>query len=205
MRTTPLMSTTDPRVDVDLLRHEIRRTYTEVSTDQERDYIFPTGRAWAQQLGYPEPELARVPDATVESFAGVANHWRLGDIEPGSVVLDLGCGAGTDLLIAAQHCERAIGVDMTPAMLERAAASADEMGLSNVELHESLIESLPVADASVDVVISNGVIDLVPDKDVVFAEIDRVLRPGGRLQLADVIIHTAVSEDARERIDLWTG
>ena len=199
------MSTTDPRVDVDLLRHEIRRTYTDVSTDQERDYIFPTGRAWAQHRGYPEPELARVPDATVESFAGVANHWRLGDIERGSVVLDLGCGAGTDLLIAAQHCERAIGVDMTPAMLERAAASADEMGLSNVELHESLIESLPVADASVDVVISNGVIDLVPDKDVVFAEIDRVLRPGGRLQLADVIIHTAVSEDARERIDLWTG
>jgi arsenite methyltransferase len=199
------MSTTDPRVDVDLLRHEIRRTYTDVSTDQERDYIFPTGRAWAEELGYPQPELSRVPDATVESFAGVANHWRLGDIEPGSVVLDLGCGAGTDLLIAAQHCERAIGVDMTPAMLERAAASADEMGLSNVELHESLIESLPVADASVDVVISNGVIDLVPDKDVVFAEIDRVLRPGGRLQLADVIIHTAVSEDARERIDLWTG
>jgi arsenite methyltransferase len=199
------MSTTDPRVDVDLLRTEIRRTYTDVSTDQERDFIFPTGRAWAQNLGYPEPELARVPDATVESFAGVANHWRLGDIEPGSVVLDLGCGAGTDLLIAAQRCGRAIGVDMTPAMLERAAASAEQMGLANVELHESLIEALPLADASVDVVISNGVIDLVPDKDAVFAEIDRVLRPGGRVQLADVIIHTAVSEDARERIDLWTG
>jgi arsenite methyltransferase len=199
------MSTTDPRVDVDLLRTEIRRTYTDVSTDQERDFIFPTGRAWAQDLGYPEPELGRVPDATVESFAGVANHWRLGDIEPGSVVLDLGCGAGTDLLIAAQRCGRAIGVDMTPAMLERAAASAEQMGLANVELHESLIEALPVADASVDVVISNGVIDLVPDKDAVFGEIDRVLRPGGRVQLADVIIHTAVSEDARERIDLWTG
>jgi len=199
------MSTTDPRVDVDLLRHEIRRTYTDVSTDQERDYIFPTGRAWAEELGYPQPELSRVPDATVESFAGVANHWRLGDIEPGSVVLDLGCGAGTDLLIAAQRCGRGIGVDMTPAMLERAAASAAEMGLANVELHESLIEALPVDDASVDVVISNGVIDLVPDKDAVFAEIDRVLRPGGRVQLADVIIHTEVSEDARERIDLWTG
>jgi SAM-dependent methyltransferase len=199
------MSTIDPRVDVDLLRTEIRRTYTDVSTDQERDFIFPTGRAWAQDLGYPEPELARVPDATVESFAGVANHWRLGDIEPGSVVLDLGCGAGTDLLIAAQRCGRAIGVDMTPAMLGRAAASAEQMGLANVELHESLIEALPLADASVDVVISNGVIDLVPDKDAVFAEIDRVLRPGGRVQLADVIIHTAVSEDARERIDLWTG
>ena len=96
------MSTSEPRVDVDLLRHEIRRTYTDVSTDQERDYIFPTGRAWAQELGYPEPELGRVPDATVESFAGVANHWSLGTIEPGAVVLDLGCGAGTDLLIAAQ-------------------------------------------------------------------------------------------------------
>ena len=199
------MSTADPRVDVDLLRHEIRRTYTNVSTDQERDYIFPTGRGWAQELGYPEPELSRVPDATVASFAGVANHWRLGRLEPDAVVLDLGCGAGTDLLIAAQHCGRAIGVDMTPAMLERAATSATEMGLANVELHESLIEALPIPDASVDVVISNGVIDLVPDKDAVFAEIDRVLRPGGRVQLADVIVHTAVSEDARERIDLWTG
>jgi SAM-dependent methyltransferase len=195
-------------VDVDLLRGEIRRTYTDVSTDQEQEFIFPTGRSWARELGYPEPELSRVPDATVESFAGVANHWSLGSVEPGAVVLDLGCGAGTDLLIAAQMAGphgRAIGVDMTPAMLERAAASASEMRLSNVALHETLIESLPLPDASVDVVISNGVIDLVPDKDAVFDEIDRVLRPGGRLQLADVVIHTAVSEDARERIDLWTG
>jgi arsenite methyltransferase len=201
--------TTSPiRVDVDLLRSEIRQTYTDVSTDQQREFIFPTGRAWAQELGYPAPELARVPDAIVESFAGVANHWLLGDIEPGEVVLDLGCGAGTDLLIAAQKTGptgRAIGVDMTPAMLERAAAGARDMGLENVELHESLIEALPLEDASVDVVISNGVIDLVPDKEAVFAEIDRVLRPGGRLQLADVVIHTEVSEDARERIDLWTG
>jgi arsenite methyltransferase len=100
---------------------------------------------------------------------------------------------------------RVIGVDMTASMLERAHASADEMGMENVELHESLIESLPLDDASVDVVISNGVIDLVPDKDAVLDEIDRVLRPGGRLQLADVVIHRAVSEDARKRIDLWTG
>ena len=195
-------------VDVDLLRTEIRKTYTDVSLDQGRDYIFPTGRPWAQALGYPEPELARVPDASVESFAGVANHWTLGRIEPGEVVLDLGCGAGTDLLIGAQMTGpegRAIGVDMTPAMLERTIASARDMGLANVEVHEALIESLPLADASVDVVISNGVIDLVPDKDAVFDEIDRVLRPGGRLQLADVVIHHAVSEDARGRIDLWTG
>ena len=195
-------------IDVDVLREEIRKTYTDVSVEQEQEFIFPTGRAWAQELGYPAPELARVPDATVESFAGVANHWTLGRVEPGSVVLDLGCGAGTDLLIAAQMVGpsgRVIGVDMTAAMLERAGASAREMGIENVELHESLIESLPLDDASVDVVISNGVIDLVPDKDAVFDEIDRVLRPGGRLQLADVVIHREVSEDARKRIDLWTG
>ena len=202
------MSATEIPVDVDVLREEIRRTYTDVSTDQDQEFIFPTGRAWAQDLGYPEPELAGVPDATVESFAGVANHWLLGRIEPGAVVLDLGCGAGTDLLIAAQMTGptgRVIGVDMTTHMLERARASADEMGIASVELHESLIESLPLEDASVDVVISNGVIDLVPDKDAVLDEIDRVLRPGGRLQLADVVVHHKVSEDARKRIDLWTG
>src|SRR4051795_418966 len=133
------MTTPEIPVDVDVLRDEIRKTYTDVSTDTEQEFIFPTGRAWAQELGYPEPELSRVPDATVESFAGVANHWALGTIEPGSVVLDLGCGAGTDLLIAAQMtgaAGRAIGVDMTPAMLERAQASAAEMGLGHVELHD---------------------------------------------------------------------
>ena len=199
---------TEPPVDVDVLRDEIRRTYTGVSTDQDEQFIFPTGRAWAQELGYPEPVLERVPDATVESFAGVANHWVLGRVEPGAIVLDLGCGAGTDLLIAAQMTGptgRVIGVDMTSAMLDRARESADAMGLDNVALHEALIESLPLADASVDAVISNGVIDLVPDKDAVLDEIDRVLRPGGRLQLADVVIHREVSEDARKRIDLWTG
>jgi SAM-dependent methyltransferase len=202
------MSTAHIPVDVDVLREEIRKTYTDVYTEPEHEFIFPTGRAWAQELDYPEPELARVPDATVESFAGVANHWLLGRARPGSVVLDLGCGAGTDLLIAAQMTGptgRVIGVDMTPAMLDRARASAREMGFANVELHEALIESLPLDAASVDVVISNGVIDLVPDKDAVFDEIDRVLRPGGRLQIADVVIHTEVSEDARRRIDLWTG
>jgi SAM-dependent methyltransferase len=202
------MSATEIPVDVEVLREEIRKTYADVSTDPDREFIFPTGRAWAQELGYPEPELSRVPDATVESFAGVANHWLLGPIESGSVVLDLGCGAGADLLIAAQMTGptgRVIGVDMTASMLDRARASADEMGLGNVELHEGLIESVPLEDASVDVVISNGVIDLVPDKDAVFDEINRVLRPGGRLQLADVVVHHEVSEDSRKRIDLWTG
>jgi arsenite methyltransferase len=202
------MTASGTPVDVDVLRDEIRRTYTDVSTDHDAEFIFPTGRDWAEELDYPQPELSRVPDATVASFAGVANHWALGRIEPGAVVLDLGCGAGTDLLVAAQMigpAGRAIGVDMTPSMLELARASAREMGLGNVELREALIEALPLEDGSVDVVISNGVIDLVPDKDAVFDEIDRVLRPGGRLQLADVVIRHEVSEDARRRIDLGTG
>jgi arsenite methyltransferase len=201
------MSPTTVPIDVGVLRDEIQKTYTDVSSTPDSDFLFPTGRPWAEELGYP-PELAAVPDGSVDSFAGVANHFVHGGLNPGETVLDLGCGAGTDLLIAAQMVGpegRAIGVDMTPEMLRRARESADAMGLENVELHESLIESLPLPDESVDVVISNGVIDLVPDKDAVFAEIDRVLRPGGRLQLADVIIHTEVSEDARKRIDLWTG
>lgn len=202
------MTTQRLPVDVGVLREEIQKTYTEVSSEPGKEFVFPTGRAWAEELGYPEPELSRVPDETVESFAGVANHFLLGRIDPGATVLDLGCGAGTDLLVAAQMAGpegRVIGVDMTPTMLDRARRSAAAMELGNVELIESLIEWTPVDEESVDVVISNGVVDLVPDKEAVFAEIDRVLRPGGRLQLADVIIHEELSEDARARIDLWTG
>ena len=199
---------TPPPVDIDVLRGEIQKTYTDVSEHQEQEFIFPTGRAWARDLGYPEGLLGRIPEETVESFAGVANHFTLGDIDTGATVLDLGCGAGTDLLIAAQMVGpggRAIGIDITSAMVERARQSAAEMGLDNVEVHEGLIEQLPLPDESVDVVISNGVIDLVPDKDAVFAEIKRVLKPGGRLQIADVVIHRTVSEEAKRDIDLWTG
>src|SRR3954467_1977543 len=138
-------------VDVDVLRVEIEKTYTDVSTEPAKDFLFPTGRSWAEDLGYPS-ELANVPERTVESFAGVANPHVLGRIEPGQVVLDLGCGAGADLLIAAQMVGpggRGIGIDMTPTMVVRARASAEEMGLDNVELHQGLIESLPVPDESV--------------------------------------------------------
>jgi SAM-dependent methyltransferase len=194
-------------VDVDVLREEIQKTYTDVSTKPEEEFIFPTGRSWAEDLDYP-PELANVPEATVESFAGVANPFSLGRIEEGSTVLDLGCGAGMDLLVAAEMAGpsgRAIGIDMTAAMAERARASAREMGLDNVEVHVGLIEKVPLKDESVDVIISNGVIDLVPDKEAVFTEIWRVLRRGGRLQIADVTIQRPVSEEGRRNIDLWTG
>jgi arsenite methyltransferase len=194
-------------IDVGLLKSEIRNTYASVSQEPERDFIFPTGRGWAQDLGYP-PELANVPEAAVESFAGVANPWELGRLSAGERVLDLGCGAGTDSLVAAQMVGpdgSVVGIDMTPEMLAKAHRAAAEMGAANVEFVEGEIELLPFADESVDVVISNGVIDLLPDKDTVFAEIYRVLRPGGRIQLADVTIQQPVSEEGKRNIDLWTG
>lgn len=195
-------------IDVQVLKREIRKTYASVSREPERAFIFPTGRAWAEDLEYPSVELARVPETAVESFAGVANPFGLGRLEPGEHVLDLGSGAGTDALVAAQmvgESGRVIGVDMTPEMLAKARRAAAEADLTNVEFIEGEIEALPFAEATFDVVISNGVIDLIPDKDAVFAGIFRVLRPGGRIQLADVTIQTPVSEEGRRNIDLWTG
>jgi SAM-dependent methyltransferase len=197
----------DVDIDVELLKSEIKKTYASVSEQPEQDFIFPTGRAWAEDLGYPE-ELANVPESAVESFAGVANPWQLGRLEPGRRVLDLGSGAGTDSLVAAQMVgERGhvTGIDMTPAMLAKARAAAAEMGLSNVEFVGGEAERLPFPDESFDVVISNGVIDLIPDKDAVFAELHRVLVPGGRMQIADVTIQNPVSAEGRRNIDLWTG
>jgi arsenite methyltransferase len=194
-------------IDVDLLKSEIKKTYSCVSEEPERDFIFPTGRAWAEDLGYPA-ELANVPEAAVESFAGVANPWTMGRLVPGERVLDLGSGAGTDSLVAAQMVGaegHVTGIDMTSAMLAKARGAATTMGFANVEFVEGEAERLPFADASFDAVISNGVIDLIPDKDAVFAELFRVLRPGGRMQLADVTIQNPVSEEGRRKIDLWTG
>jgi arsenite methyltransferase len=194
-------------IDVATLKSEIKKTYARVSTAPDEDFIFPTGRAWAEDLGYPE-ELAAVPDSAVESFAGVANPFSLGGLEPGERVLDLGSGAGTDSLVAARMVGpegRVTGIDMTPEMLDKARRSAAEMGAENVEFVESEAEALPFADASFEVVISNGVIDLIPDKDAVFSELFRVLKPGGRIQVADVTIQKPVSEEGRRNIDLWTG
>jgi arsenite methyltransferase len=194
-------------IDVGTLKSEIRKTYARVSAEPESDFIFPTGRAWAVDLDYPE-ELARVPDAAVESFAGVANPFSLGRLEPGERVLDLGCGAGTDSLVAALMVGDAgsvTGIDMTPQMLDKARRAAAELGVRNVEFVEGEAEQLPFAAASFDVVISNGVIDLVPDKDAVFAQLHRVLAPGGRIQIADVTIQQPVSDEGRRNIDLWTG
>lgn len=195
-------------LDVGALKSEIKKTYASVSAEPDRDFIFPTGRSWAEDLDYPSELLARVPDSAAESFAGVANPFSLGSLEPGERVLDVGSGAGMDSLIAAQMVGldgHVTGIDMTPEMLAKARASADEAGLENVEFRAGEAETLPFEDEAFDVVISNGVIDLVPDKDAVFGEISRVLAPGGRIQIADVTIQQPVSEAGKRDIDLWTG
>ena len=194
-------------IDVGLLKSEIKKTYASVSEAPDQEFIFPTGRAWAQDLDYPL-ELANVPDAAANSFAGVASPWALGRLNAGERVLDLGSGAGTDSLVAAQMVGpggHVTGIDMTPEMLGTARAAAAEMGATNVEFLEAEAERLPFEDESFDVVISNGVIDLIPDKDAVFAELFRVLVPGGRMQIADVTIQNPVSDEGRRNIDLWTG
>jgi arsenite methyltransferase len=197
----------DVDIDVAVLKSEIRKTYACVSEEPGRDFIFPTGRAWAVDLDYPG-ELANVPDTAVESFAGVANPFSLGRLRPGERVLDLGSGAGTDSLVAAQMVGpegSVVGIDMTPEMLAKARGAAADLGAGNAEFVEAEVERLPFPDSSFDVVISNGVIDLVPDKDAVFSEMHRVLAPGGRIQIADVTIQNPVSEEGRRNIDLWTG
>jgi len=197
----------DIGVDVGLLKSEIKKTYASVSQEPEKDFIFPTGRAWAEDLGYPE-ELSQVPDFVAESFAGVANPWSLGRLELGKRALDIGSGAGMDSLIAALMVgpEGSVtGIDMTPEMIEKARKGVAELGLNNVTFVEGEAETLPFDDSSFDVVLSNSVIDLIPDKDAVFGEIYRVLVPGGRVQIADVTIQQPVSEEGRRKIDLWTG
>ena len=197
----------DTELDTALLRREIKRTYARVSAEPEQDFIFPTGRGWAEDLGYPA-ELANVPDMAAESFAGVANPWQLGRLALGERVLDLGSGAGTDSLVAAQMVGEqghVTGIDVTPQMLAKARAAAEAIQATNVEFVEGEAERLPFSEGSFEVVISNGVIDLIPDKDAVFAELFRVLTPGGRMQIADVTIQNPVSDEGRRNIDLWTG
>ena len=195
-------------IDVGLLKSEIKKTYASLSQEPEKDFVFPTGRAWAEDLGYPPALLARVPERAAESFAGVANPFSLGSLQAGERVLDIGCGAGMDSLVAAQMVgpEGSVtGIDMTPEMLAKARQAAEELDAGNVAYLECEAERMPFADGSFDVVISNGVIDLIPDKDAIFSEIHRVLVPGGRIQVADVTIQQPVSEEGRRKIDLWTG
>lgn len=193
-------------LDVENLRREIQDKYAKVVATPNGEFHFRTGGAAADRAGYDEAWLEGVPEDALASFAGVANPFHWGLPHPGENVVDVGSGAGTDSFIAANAVGpkgNVIGVDMTPAMLDRSRTAAE--GRANVEFREGVAEELPVPDGWADIVISNGVINLVPDKVAAYSEIARVLKPGGRVQVADICVELEVPESARKDIDLWTG
>lgn len=195
-------------VDLTALRGGIQDEYTAVALSPQQGFHFHTGRRLARMLDYDEAWLKGVPETAIESFAGTGNPFRIGALRPGEHVVDVGSGAGLDSLIAARMVGasgRVIGVDMTPTMLAKARRSAAEAGARNVEFSEGYAESLPVPDGWANVVISNGVLNLMPDKAAALREMARVLKPGGRLQIGDILVQTAVPEDAKADISLWTG
>ena len=200
--------TEDLLVDPDTLRQQVRIKYREVAAEPHRTFHFHTGRPLAARLGYDPAEVDPLPDRAVESFAGVGNPFTLRRLQPGERVVDVGSGAGFDSFIAAGQVGptgRVTGVDMTAEMLTKSRATATELGYAHVEFREGLAEAMPVEDCWADAVISNGVINLCADKQAVFAEIHRLLKPGGWLQFADIANGRPVPEGALRDIDLWTG
>jgi SAM-dependent methyltransferase len=204
------MATVCP-VDLDTgrLRHEIQTIYARVARDPSTEFHFHRGPAYAaERLGYDAQALGALPVESTASFAGVANPLRMAPLSPGATVVDIGCGAGMDLLLAASVVGpegKAIGIDMTEAMAERARAAARALGLSQVEVRTGDALDLPVESESADVVITNGVLNLAPDKRQVFGEVLRILKPGGQFLYGDITVANELSESIRRDIDLWTG
>ncbi len=196
------------QLDLDQLRHAIQKEYHEVASTPDKGFHFIVGRPLAEKLGYDMSEVDQLPGSVVESFAGVGNPFALGSLKPGEIVADLGSGAGFDSILAMRQVGktgRVIGVDMTPSMLEKARNNAESTGHNQIEFRQGYLEDLPIADDSVDVVISNGVFNLTPEKEAAFGEALRILKPGGRMQVADILVQVEVPESARNEVDLWTG
>jgi arsenite methyltransferase len=196
-------------LDVLMLRREISAMYARVATAPEGEFHFHRGPAYAAgMLGYDPRELEQLPLAVTARFAGVGNPHAIAPLPAGATVVDVGCGGGMDLLLAGMHvgpAGRAVGVDMTAQMREQAQAGARALALTHVEVRDGDATQLPIDDGCVDVVISNGVLNLVPLKDRALAEMARVLKPGGHLQIADIVIGEELPASALRDIDLWTG
>jgi arsenite methyltransferase len=199
---------TQLNLPVKKLHSAIKKEYELVAREPKRGFHFHTGRPLAQMLGYEDGWLDSIPESAIESFAGTGNPFRIEEMRSGENVIDIGSGAGLDSLIAARMVApdgKVIGVDMTPAMLEKAQSAAKAIAIENVEFRHGFAESLPIEDGWADVAISNGVFNLVPDKAVALQEIARVLKPGGRLQIGDILVQKEVPQDSKRKIDLWTG
>lgn len=197
-----------PKLSVEALREEVKTEYTEVALDPHKGYHFHTGRDAATRLGYDEALYSGIPDGNIDSFAGMGNPFILGPIHPGETVVDAGSGAGFDALIAGTMVGEdgnVVGIDMTPEMLGKARAGAEVMGLTHVEFREGLIEDMPIPDNFADVIISNGVLNLMLDKVEALREWIRILKPGGRLQIGDILVARTVPQSALDDISLWTG
>jgi SAM-dependent methyltransferase len=195
-------------LNLDQLRHAIQEEYATVALDPDRGFHFHTGRRLARLVGYADEWLQGIPEKSIESFAGTGNPFSLGKLSSGDHIVDVGCGAGIDSLIAAKMVGpngQVIGVDMTPAMLDKAKRAAADAGLRNVEFRQGYAEDLPASDGWADVVISNGVLNLMPEKSAALREMARVLKPTGRLQIGDILVQKPVPESAKRKIDLWTG
>ncbi len=196
-------------LDTSQLRLEIQKVYSEVVRDPKRGYHFHTGPEYAvERLGYPRKAVAELPDSVTAPFAGVGNPLSMGLPTPGATVVDIGAGSGMDTFLAARAVGargKVIGVDMTDAMLDRGRENVTLTGLTQIEYRKGMAEALPVEDASVDLVISNGVINLTPDKEAVLREAFRVLKPGGWLQIADIVVHKDIPPSAREDVAIWTA
>ena len=195
-------------LSADDLHEEVKKEYAEVARDPYKGYHFHTGHAAAERLGYDPALYANLPDGNIDSFAGTGNPFMLGPINSGETVVDIGSGSGFDSLIAASLVGpdgRVIGIDMTAEMLNKARAGATEMGASNVEFREGFAENLPLPPDYADVVISNGVLNLTPDKVKTLTEWARILKPGGRLYIGDILVARAIPPEALDDISLWTG
>jgi arsenite methyltransferase len=195
-------------VDTDTLRKAIQNEYKEVAEEPGKGFHFHTGRHLTKIVGYKDEWLKGVSESSIESFAGTGNPFAMGTLTHGEKVVDVGSGGGIDSFVAARMVGadgKVIGIDMTPAMLEKARVAAVKSNIHNVEFIEAYMEEIPVPDSWADVVISNGVLNLTPDKQKVFGEMFRLLRPGGRLQIADIMVSREVPEGAKRKIDLWTG
>lgn len=195
-------------VDTDTLRKAIQDEYKEVAEEPGKGFHFHTGRHLTKIVGYKDEWLKGVSESSIESFAGTGNPFAMGTLTHGEKVVDVGSGGGIDSFVAARMVGadgKVIGIDMTPAMLEKARVAAVKSNIHNVEFIEAYMEEIPVPDSWADVVISNGVLNLTPDKQKVFGEMFRLLRPGGRLQIADIMVSREVPEGAKRKIDLWTG